>query len=140
MSAGLAVALVAIALVVVVGWIVFGRHLTAQVQSISPDGMFRCTVTEWSVPGNAQPTIVIERATDGNMGIHSEDSHKPWQGIKQATSPGDSAFRSSYSIAWQYDGNHRTTEVTVFGDYGTPPFPGTILLEMPLAGRNKLGD
>ena len=68
------------------------------------------------------------------------DSHKPWQEIRQATPPGDSACRSSYSIAWQYDGNHRATGVTVFADYGTPPFPGMILFEMPLAGRNKLED
>jgi hypothetical protein len=103
--------------------------------------MFRCTLTEWSGSflsrrGWAiQAKIAIEKRNKQNL-ILSSSEEKVWEDVKrQPIQVDDSACRSNYSITWQYDEKHRTTGVTVFGDYGTPPFPGEIIFTMPLSAR-----
>ena len=118
----------------------FGDHVTALVQSNSPDGMFRCTLTEWSgtMPRGGcgiQAKILVEARS--NPSRYSKDGKELWDDIKREPIPvDDSACRSNYSIAWEYDGKHRTTGLIVFGDYGSPPYPGEIIFKMPLGSRS----
>ena len=119
-----------------VWYLLFAERVTQFVQSVSPDEMFRCTLAE-----SAGAT------SHGTRGVHSEivvETRSPrddtqWEYVKREPIPiDDSARRSNYSITWEYDAKHRTTGVTVFGDYGRPPFPGEIIFKMPLgAARAK---
>jgi hypothetical protein len=114
----------------------FGEHITASVQSVSPDGMFRCTLTEWWGEGTIQAKVVIEKRNQRNLYLIAspENDREIWEDVKREPLPvDDSAGRSNYSIVWEYDGKHRTTGLTIFGDYGTPPFPGETIFRMPLA-------
>ena len=111
-----------------VWYLLFAEHVRHFVQSVSPDGMFRCTVTQrWCRGSRAE--VLLEGWKEERRG--SDDG--PWESMTRQDLAGDtSACRSNYSITWQYDAKHRTTGVTVFGDYGSPPFPGEIIFKMPL--------
>jgi hypothetical protein len=131
-----------LALGVVLWRSLFCEHVTALVQSNSPDGMFRCTLTEWSgtMPRGGQgiqAKILVERRNKKNLILPSSAGGKElWDDVKrEPIQVDDSACRSNYSVAWEYDGKHRTTGLTVFGDYGTPPYSGEIILTMPLAAE-----
>ncbi len=106
------------------------ERTTAWIQSSSPDGMFRCTVTERASPGRSGTEIVFEGR---RKNLTSPDSVGLWVEIKRANVNNDSASRSNYSVGWEYDEKHRTTGITVFGDFGTPPFPGKVLMLVPLS-------
>ncbi len=99
----------------------FGEHETASVESVSPDGMFRCTVTERASTGQCRSEIVLY-SRQGTSGFWTETNRRSVQN--------DSACRSNYSVDWDYDEKHRTTGLKVFGDFGSPPFPGEVLLDI----------
>lgn len=103
-----------------------GEWVTASVQSASPDGMFRCTLTErWSggLAGGYEAKVVVEKM----------NGQWRWEEVKQAPVDVDVSLpRSNYSIIWEYDSKHRTTGLILFGDYGSPPFRGTVLFRMSM--------
>ncbi len=112
-------------------------NITALVQSNSPDGMFRCTLTEWNgqMPRGGwgiQAKILVEKRKT-HYRVTDPDKERLWEDLKrEPIDVDDSACRSNYSIAWEYDSKHRTTGLIVFGDYGSPPFPGEVIFKMPL--------
>ena len=81
-----------------------------------------------------QAKIFVE--TRSNPTRYSKDGKEIWDEVEREPIPvDDSAGRSNYSIAWEYDGKHRTTGLVVFGDYGSPPFPGETVFKMPLKAK-----
>jgi len=87
-------------------------------RSTSPDGMYRCSV-KLTHDGQARTYITLHG--------RCPSPRQQWQVVAEELVEDDSACRSNYSIDWQYDDRHRTTGVTVFGDFGTPPYPGEII-------------
>lgn len=99
----------------------FGEKVPFETASISPDGMYRCEVHESYTTGQCRTSIkVFHRAGSGD---------NPWQLVKAKEVANDSACRSNYSVDWRYDSKHRTEGVVVFGDFGSPPFPGEVIFE-----------
>lgn len=103
----------------------FGEKVSFETTSISPDGMYRCEIRETYYHfGQCKTTIkVFRRNGSGNA---------PWTLAKTEHISNDSVCRSNYSVDWQYDEHHRTRGLIVFGDFGTPPFPGEIIFEMQI--------
>jgi hypothetical protein len=118
--------------------LLFRDHVTALVQSTSPDGMFRCTLTEWSGwkprgGWGVQAKLVVEKRKSDYTG---PDKERGWEAFKrEPINVDDSACRSYYSIAWEYDAKHRTTGLILFGDYGSPPFQVETIFKMPLTAE-----
>jgi hypothetical protein len=105
---------------------VFREKTSFEAVSTSPDGMYQCRVKE------------TYRSTGGCV-THIEvlafdlDSRR-WESMEQKDVHNDSLRRSNYSIDWEYDGDHRTTGLGVFGDFPRqPPLPGEIILERAFA-------
>jgi hypothetical protein len=105
----------------------FGERVTAHVDSISPDGMFRCTVTEIVSNDHSTGEVVVFKRLEST---HSS-GEESWAEIQRVPFSSDSCTRAYYSIDWQYDGDYHTTRLTVFGNYSVPTLRGgyTILLE-----------
>ncbi len=102
----------------------------AFVQSISPDGAFRCTVIERS-EGMADPEWEItvnkfyrDSAPGSDAGV--------WQNVKRGSATLGSLKNYYYSICWQYNAEPRTTGVTVFKSTIPPPNGGEIIWDMLL--------
>jgi hypothetical protein len=82
--------------------------------------------------GCIQAEILVEKRKT-HYRVTDSDKEKSWEDIKrEPIDVDDSACRSNYSINWEYDDKHRTTGLIVFGDYGSPPFPGEIIFKIPL--------
>lgn len=97
---------------------------TACVQATSPDGMYRCTVEEKSTATQSNVVITVYRRK-----IMVLSGTNLWEIIDNKEVRNDSASRSNYSIDWSLDKKNRTRGITVFGDFGSPPFPGEVLLQ-----------
>jgi len=107
-----------------------GEKVSFETVSVSPDGMYRCEVIETQSLGQCKAKIrVFQR---------SNSVEDPWELLESEEISNDSACRSNYSVDWQYDGRNRTELVTVFGDFGSPPFPGDIIFEMPIAPESRV--
>jgi hypothetical protein len=122
----------------------FGEEVVDVVQSVSPDGMFRCTLTDLygDIPqgarGNHTEIAVQEWNLQADIRTRSKGDEALWEDLVRQPIPKDDSIRGScYSIAWEYDGRHRTTGLTVFGDYGPPPRPGTVVFKMKFAKGGK---
>ena len=123
------VVVIAVILGVVVYREFYHRKVTFDSASISPDGMYRCEVIETQRSGDCETHITIYVSNDP---FH-ESSQGRWKLLTEYdASTHDSAARSNYSIDWEYDQQHRTQEVIVFGDFGTVPFPGKVLYRTAL--------
>lgn len=126
------IGLIGIALLV---YFVFFRSspVTAFAQSSSPDGMYRCTVTEKCTGmGEMQFEIVIDRrnlrtAGDGSSFLIGTG----WDNIYR-DSYESSCGNSNYSIVWEYNDRHLTTGLTIFSDTEPPYWDGNIILKRPL--------
>ena len=101
----------------------------AFVQSISPDGVFRCTVIE-TQEGFADPKCEItvdkfyrDSAPGSDAGV--------WHNAERGSAYLGDLRNYYYSICWQYNAEHRTTGVTVFGSQ-SPSGDGRILWDKPL--------
>jgi hypothetical protein len=103
---------------------------SAFVQSISPDGTFRCTVIERS-EGLADPAweITVDKFIRESTPGSDEGKRRS---IERASGTLGSLKNYYYSICWQYDTQHRTTGVAVFGSNVAPSGDGRILWDMPL--------
>jgi hypothetical protein len=101
----------------------FHVRTTAHVASVSPDGMYKCEVTERGNPyGNQTAKIVLYRHWWW-------PDKQDWKIQDSNEIGGDSACRSNYSIDWEYNAKRRSTKVIVFGDYGSPPYEGRVVFE-----------
>jgi len=104
----------------------FHVRTTAHFVSVSPDGMYKCEVTEWGRRnGNQTAKIVLYRQW-------RFPDREDWKIQDSNEIGGDSACRSNYSIDWEYNAKRRSTKVIVFGDFGSPPYEGTVIYERPL--------
>ena len=85
-------------------------------QSTSPDGMFRCTLNEWSGFGGEgrYATVTIER----------RKGESAWEGVivQEKVSPVDTSAPGCYYITW-----HGSQAVTILGDYGPGPIPKKVI-------------
>ncbi len=109
----------------------FHMRTSEQVVSVSPDGMYKCEVTERSNGSHCVAQIMLYRQRSS----WSAD----WAVMDKREVSNDSACRSSYSIDWSFNEKFRSTGVTVFGDFGGPPFAGTILYRQTLEPDAKPG-
>ena len=126
--------LVVVAIGIVLIHHVFFREWTSfEDTSVSPDGMYKCELKETQTPGQCNALIKVYQRKDLTA-LSGEDL---WEPLEEAKVYNDSVSRSSYSIDWEYDDDHRTRKLIVFGDFGTPPFPGEIIFEMPLTPKTK---
>ena len=107
----------------------FADKVTFETFSSSPDGMYRCHVRETHERGSCRATVRLFRWTGS--------ADEPWELIRTEEVYNDSAVRSNYSVDWQYDAQRRTQGVIVFGDFGTPPFPGEVIFQVRLDGAPR---
>jgi len=106
----------------------FHKWLRARIESVSPDGMYRYELAERSDKFNVDVTFALyQRASDSD-----------WELMEAGKIPTDSAAPSNWSIDWQYDDKRRTTGIVLFGDYGSPPFEGTVVYRKSLDPGAKL--
>jgi hypothetical protein len=116
---------VALIVLVAVAWhFVFGQRVTAHFDSISPDGMYRCTVTERSSQNHSEAEIVVFKRLESTYSSGEES----WAEIQRVPISNDSACRAYYSIDWEYDKNYRTTKLIVFGNFSVPIHGNNIIL------------
>ena len=111
----------------------FHESVTFEDVSISPDGMYKCEVRETSDGYQSEALIKVYRRKN----LICVSGPDLWELFEEEEVYNDSSCRSNYSIDWEYDDERRTTKLVVFGDFGTPPFPGEILLEVPLDSGMK---
>lgn len=109
----------------------FHARVSAHVVSVSPDGMFKCELTERSNGGQSAGEIVLYQRM-------SPWTPEDWEAVDKGGVYNDSACRSNYSINWAYNEKHRSTGVVVFGDFGGAPFAGTMVYERTLDPAAKL--
>ena len=111
----------------------FHNPVTAFVQSLSPDGMYRCTVTEKCMGmGEMQFEIVIDRRKLRTANASSFLIGEGWDNI-YCDSYRSSCGNGNYSIVWEYNDRHLTTGLTIFSDSGDPPYwDGYTILKRPL--------
>ncbi len=122
----LVVAILVVVLVGVTYWVFFGERVSFEAVSVSPDGMYKCQVKETYTVGQCGAMIKV---------YHRQPGDDVWKLLKEAEVYNDSVVRSNYSIDWEYDDKHRTRKLIVFGDFGGPPFPGEVILEMPFSSE-----
>lgn len=96
----------------------FRNHLTAHSVSVSPDGLFRCEVTERSSNSQSSAVVVIQRRAQ------TAEANPTYAVVLKHGISNDSARRAYYSINWQHAADaSTTTAVEVFASFGeTPPF------------------
>ncbi len=95
-----------IVLVLIVGvyYQFFRPETTHEVESTSPDGMYRCRVMEKTRTGSSIAHIHLDRR-DGDR----------WHEFSHKEDSNDSAVRAAYSVDWDFDEQHATRGVTVYG-------------------------
>jgi len=128
-AGAVAVVLVLLCLGVYFAW--FHMWTTAHVVSVSPDGMYKCELTERSDVGQSVGRVILYRRM-------SPWDRADWQVLDSGDVRNDSVSRSNYSIVWAYNEKQRSTKVIVFGDFGSAPFEGTIVYERTLDPQIKL--
>ncbi|HUT58904.1 MAG TPA: hypothetical protein VNA25_13740 [Phycisphaerae bacterium] len=109
----------------------FAWRTTYRLVCNSPDGMYRCTIQEKARNGQVRAYVALHRRSS----LYSDPN---WRVVKEQHLSSGSACRSNYSIDWHYDANHRTTGLTVFGDFGSPPFEGEVIFEWVWPGYRGL--
>jgi len=95
----------------------FGEVVAGSFQSVSPDGTFRCTLTEcggWKDGGlRRYARVAIEKRIN--------ESEELWEDVRRDdVSPVDDSAPGVYYITWACDRQDRTTGVNITGDYGSP--------------------
>ena len=108
--------------------LLFHSWTSAHVVSDSPDGMFRCEVTERSTPGESNATIILF--------CRRSDGEQDWRQIDSEDIYNDSASRAYYCIDWGHDANRCATKVVVLSDFSVGPH-GEVIYERSLGPRAK---
>ena len=127
---GLSVACVIILPLLGLYFLFFHMSTTAHVVSVSPDGMYKCELTERANSGQSIAEVVLYR----RMSSWEAD----WEAMDSQEIRNDSACRSNYTIDWAYNKENRSVGVTVFGDFGGAPFSGTAIYTHDLDPAAKL--
>ena len=89
----------------------FVEHINSYTQSVSPDGVFRCTVTELSGQGGGpcSAAVAVERK--------KKERGEIWEDvIRKKVPPVDDSAGGVYHISWEFYTERHPT-VTVLGDY-----------------------
>ncbi len=120
--------LLLVGIVAGVAWAVwyvgFAEHSHFPFQSTSPDGVFRCTIREWTGGLFSATGMSIQREAI----IEKRDlASQTWQEVGRERVVGcDSVGIENWSITWESDKKNHTIGLTAIGD------GGNVVLKVPL--------